>query len=273
MQGHTNRPRALGTAGRYRIVGQLGAGGMGIVYQAIDMRLHRRVALKIVRKDRAEGPGAMRQLEREAAAMVRANDPRVCSVYDLTEWDGFPCLVMERLAGQTLQARMAAGRIETDELLDIAQQIAQALEAVHRVGLIHQDIKPANVFVTNTGLVKLLDFGLAEASDVSPSDRLSVHRTARHSVLGTTNYIAPERILRRPVDHRSDSVLARSRGLRNGHRPAAVCRDFTGGGPVQRAGRHPAGHSNRDPGQAGRTGSPGSKAPGKDSRAALSVGG
>jgi serine/threonine protein kinase len=204
MQRQTNGPGALSCEGRYRIVGQLGVGGMGIVYLASDLRLDREVAVKVVRKDRADGPGAFRQLEREAAAMVRANGPHVCSVYDLTEWDGRPCLVIERLVGDTLEARIASGRVETMELLDIAEQLAEALEAVHRVGLIHQDIKPSNVFVTTTGLIKLLDFGLAEACGVAPNDTAFGHRSARHSVLGTANYIAPERILRRPVDHRSD---------------------------------------------------------------------
>ena len=204
MHRHADGTRTASGDGRYRIVGLLGAGGMGIVYLAYDLRLQRDVALKVARKTAADGPGAFRQLEREAAAMVRATGPQVCSVYDLTEWDGRPCLVMERLVGCTLEARIASGAMATPDLFAIAEQIARGLEAVHRADLIHQDIKPSNVFVTTTGQVKLLDFGLAEPRNAAPGDRASGLRAARESVRGTASYMAPERILRHPVDQRSD---------------------------------------------------------------------
>ena len=204
MYRHTDGTRTAGGDGRYRIVEPLGAGGMGIVYLAFDLRLQRDVALKVARKTAADGPGVFRQLEREAAAMVRATGPQVCSVYDLTEFDGRPCLVMERLVGCTLEALIAGGAMATLELLAIAEQLARGLDAVHRAGLIHLDIKPSNVFVTTTGQVKLLDFGLAEPRIAAAGDRASGLRAARESVRGTASYMAPERILRQPVDQRSD---------------------------------------------------------------------
>ena len=177
---------------------------MGIVYDAFDERLQRPVALKVGRHGAADSRDAFRQLEREAAAMARVSSPRVCAVYDLADYGGRPFLVMERLRGWTLRARMADGPIAALEVVDIAHQIAQALEAVHQAGLVHQDIKPSNVFVTDDGTIKLLDFGLAESCAAAPADPAPGRLPIRTSVVGTTNYIAPERILRRPVDYRSD---------------------------------------------------------------------
>jgi serine/threonine protein kinase len=176
---------------------------MGIVYAASDLWLDRAVALKVVRKDVADRRAAFRQLEREAVAMARASSPHVCSVHDVAAWQGRPCLVMERIDGLTLQARIAARSITTAEALDLSRQIAEALEAVHHVGLIHQDVKPSNVMVTAAGLVKLIDFGLAESYE-SASRHRDLRRSCRRSVMGTTNYIAPERILGRTLDNRSD---------------------------------------------------------------------
>src|SRR5262245_46671786 len=204
MLSQSTRPYPLLLVGRYKIVGLLGAGGMGTVYDAVDTRLGRAVAIKVPRMDRVECPSGLQQLRREVASMIRASGPRVCQVHDLFQWSGRPCVVLERLVGSTLQARMAAGRLPNDELLDVAEQLADALEDIHRAGLIHQDIKPANVFVTAAGVVKLLDFGLAEVSDPARARTEAGMRQGRPSVLGTTSYIAPERILRRPVDLRSD---------------------------------------------------------------------
>jgi serine/threonine protein kinase len=192
------------TGGRYRITGQLGMGGMGVVLAALDTWQQRRVALKFARTPLHGRSTGLRQLTREAKAQALPNDIRVCSIYDVTTCDGLPCLVMERLVGCTLEARIEAGPIGNSELVNIAVQLAEALAAVHRVGLVHQDIKPANVFVTRTGLIKLLDFGLAASPGTSSEDAASKKRTAKSAVLGTANYIAPERILRRPVDPRSD---------------------------------------------------------------------
>jgi serine/threonine protein kinase len=176
---------------------------MGVVYEAIDVRSCRRVALKVLRQGRTDPTSAYRALEREAVAMMRVGGSRVCRVHDLTECDGQPCLVMERLVGCTLQARLAAGTMGVRTAIDTATQIAAALETIHRAGLMHQDIKPANVFITESGRIKILDFGLATPADEPAGDHDACRRV-HQDVLGTASYIAPERILRAPVDQRSD---------------------------------------------------------------------
>jgi serine/threonine protein kinase len=191
-------------AERYRITGQLGLGGMGVVLEALDTWRQRRVALKFPRRPPDGRSNGRKQLTREAHAQALPNDIRICSVYDVTTCDGLPCLVMERLVGGTLEARIEAGHIGNEELVNTAVQLAEALAAVHRVGLVHQDIKPANLFLTRTGLIKLLDFGLAVSAGTLPGEPGAKKRAAKGAVLGTANYIAPERILRRPADLRSD---------------------------------------------------------------------
>jgi len=188
---------------RYRIVGTLGTGGMAVVLDAIDTESGRRVALKFTRTPDA-GAYARARLSQEAEAMSRAKDPRICAAYGVADCEGWPCLVMERLIGHTLQAKIATGPLDAFAVIDIAIEIVSALAAVHRVGLVHHDIKPANLFVTTTGRIKLLDFGLASRRGAAPTSGGSGRRTGRPSVLGTTNYIAPERILRQPADPRSD---------------------------------------------------------------------
>jgi eukaryotic-like serine/threonine-protein kinase len=196
--------RGEGSKERFRVVGTLGVGGMGVVFDAVDDVQRRPVALKFSLATPHAGEAARERLEQEAEAMIRSNDRRICTVYDVADCDGWPCIVMERLAGQTLQAKLAAGPLDTFEVIDIAAEIVGALAAVHRAGLVHQDIKPANVFVTTTGRIKLLDFGLVAVRGAFPSGPGWSRRTGRPSVLGTTNYISPERILRLPADPRSD---------------------------------------------------------------------
>lgn len=188
---------------RYRIIGTLGTGGMAVVLDALDLVGARRVALKFARTPDA-GAFARARLEYEAEAMRRAADRRICVAYGVETCEGWPCLVMERLIGRTLQAKLDAHPLDPREVADVAIEIAGALAAVHRVGLVHHDVKPANVFVTATGRIKLLDFGLATRRGAFPMQSGSGRRTGRPSVLGTTNYIAPERILRQPADPRSD---------------------------------------------------------------------
>ena len=187
---------------RYQLLSEIGSGGMGVVYEATDSQARRPVALKFPRAG-ANPAAARRQLAREAAAMSLPHDRHICSVYDLATCAGKTCMVMERLVGQTLESRIAAGPLSTPELLDIALQLVEALGAIHRVGLVHQDIKPANVFLTTPGAVKVLDFGLAAiAGDlVSGSGKTS---KGSPSVMGTPNYVAPERLACRPADPRSD---------------------------------------------------------------------
>jgi serine/threonine protein kinase len=196
------RAAATGSEERYQVLGLLGAGGMGFVYEAVDSTLHRRVALKFAR-DVTHRQRASQQLAREAAAMALPGDARVCAVYDLATTRGRTCLVMEHLVGCTLAARLDAGPLETSEVIDIAMQVALALESVHGVGLVHQDIKPANIFLTGTGLVKLLDFGLATVAGTA-SRSTAAEKKTRGGAMGTPNYIATERLLQRPADMRSD---------------------------------------------------------------------
>lgn len=184
---------------RYKIVGRLGVGGMGTVFEATDSRLRRPVALKFARRnDRS----AARQLAWEAAVMSLPQHTRVCSVYDLSKYRGRICLVLERLVGDTLAARLADGPLATGRLVSIGTQIADALTAIHAVGLVHQDIKPSNIFLTLSGGVKVLDFGLAAVVG-DPSNGRRGKRQNR-SVRCTASYVAPERLLGHRADFRSD---------------------------------------------------------------------
>jgi serine/threonine protein kinase len=186
---------------RYYLVGRLGVGGMGTIVEAIDIRGGGRVALKFARVGRGDRRPAIRQLVAEAAAMTLARGVHTCRVLEVTTYQNRPCLVMERLVGGTLETWLSRGRLPIDVVVDVGLQLTEALTAVHRAGLVHHDIKPANVFVTSRRRVKLLDFGLAVPAG-SPADVQS--RECRSSVFGTAKYIAPERILRWPADPRSD---------------------------------------------------------------------
>lgn len=192
--------QAVATVGRrYTIVGRLGVGGMGTVFEATDSRLRRPVALKFARRnDRS----AARQLAWEAAVMSLPQHARVCSVYDLSKYRGRVCLVLERLVGDTLAARLVNGPLPTRRVVSIGSQLADALTAIHAVGLVHQDIKPSNIFLTLSGDVKVLDFGLAAVvGDPSNGGR---GRQSGRSVRCTANYVAPERLLGQRADFRSD---------------------------------------------------------------------
>lgn len=192
--------QAVATVGRrYTIVGRLGVGGMGTVFEATDSRLRRPVALKFARRnDRS----AARQLAWEAAVMSLPQHARVCSVYDLSKYRGRVCLVLERLVGDTLAARLVNGPLPTRRVVSIGSQLADALTAIHAVGLVHQDIKPSNIFLTLSGDVKVLDFGLAAVvGDRSNGGR---GRQSGRSVRCTANYVAPERLLGQRADFRSD---------------------------------------------------------------------
>jgi eukaryotic-like serine/threonine-protein kinase len=202
MHAQQMRSGETGSAGRYRIVGLLGAGGMGTVVEAIDTSRGRSVALKFARRRTGDTTSAVKQLSYEAAAMTRARSPHVCEVIGVTTCEGQPCLAMESLSGRVLQCRLARGQVAIGAVVDLGLQLAFALERVHGAGLVHQDIKPANIFITSSGLIKLLDFGAAARFDALPDAR--VKRPSGSEVLGTTNYIAPERILRQPPDPRSD---------------------------------------------------------------------
>ncbi|MGH9393778.1 MAG: serine/threonine-protein kinase, partial [Terriglobales bacterium] len=159
------------SAKNYRILDELGSGGMGIVYRAEDTRLGRIVALKFLperlgrgpARDQAANQDALARFQREARAASALNHPNICTIYDVGESDdGRPYLVMELLEGETLQARLRRGPLLAAEVLTLGQQVASALEAAHAKGIVHRDLKPANIFLTQSGAAKVLDFGLAK---------------------------------------------------------------------------------------------------------------
>ena len=203
------------TIRHYRVIGKLGVGGMGIVYEAEDVRLPRRVALKFLPDDQADDPDAARRFQREAQTIALLNHPHICTIYDIDEHEGRRFIAMERLEGMNLRLYMARKTLETSEIVDIALQVADALDAAHAKNIVHRDIKPGNIFVSESGQVKVLDFGLARrfraprrselALDGSTTSELALDgSTMPGRPLGTANYMAPERILQMPLDPRSD---------------------------------------------------------------------
>jgi serine/threonine protein kinase len=189
----------------YRVTGKLGMGGMGVVYDAEDSRLPRRVALKFLPDELVGDPDAARRLLREAETIASLNHPNICTVYGIEEHDGRPFIAMERLDGVNLKQFMARQELADEKIVDISQQIARALAAAHEAGIVHRDIKPGNIMISAAGQVKVLDFGLARRFRMPDTGEILMHgSTMPGRPLGTANYMAPERILQMSLDPRCD---------------------------------------------------------------------
>ena len=198
-------------AGRYETLGQIGVGGMGEVYRAIDKNLGRHVAIKILPAAFAEDKERMARFEREAKLLAVLNHPNIAAIHGFEESEGRRFLILELADGETLQARLNRGALPVEDALEICRELAEGLEAAHEKGIIHRDLKPGNIMITPEGKVKILDFGLAKAYggettniDIEKSPTITAQMTEPGVILGTAAYMSPEQARGRSVDKRAD---------------------------------------------------------------------